>query len=811
MTLPRGEIYHYDVTIEPKCPKRVNRIVFEEVIRRNKKYDVAKFKPVFDGSKNMYTRGKLPIPEGKVFQFDGLVSVEEGDKAREFKVKVQLAARIDLECLEACLKDASERMQALQALDVVMRHSASMRFVPVGRSFFTPPQGDPFYLGEGRVVWSGYYNSLRPTTKWKMVLNLDVSNTAFYQEGPVLDFMKEVLVSSQFDPFRGDPPRDRERVQFAKEIKGLKVVVTHLPYPRKYRVVDVTRESASRQTFPLDGKRCTVQQYFRDAHKKELEFPNLPCLHVGQKEKHVYIPIELCEIVPGQKCAKKLTERQTSQMVRQSAKPAHVRQKDIMEKFASADFENDRHMNDFGMRVERRMVQVTGRVLPAPVLEYLGARVTPDKGVWNMNRERFHEGAEIREWVVVVFERYCREDKVRSFMERLHEKGNAMGMHIRQGPLEVTYYDPRRNGSVEKCFEGLRSRYPGLQLVIAVLGRRGITYGEVKRTGDTMVGLKTQCVMSDTIDKKCNAATLSNLCLKINAKLGGVNNTFDTSLLQVFKEGPVIVMGADVTHPSPGDDKKPSIAALVASMDSNACVYRADARVQKHRKEIIVDMEEMVLDMLRAFYAANRQAKPHRIIFYRDGVSEGQFKQVIEEEVSAIQAACMRLEKGYEPGITFLVVQKRHHVRFFPTNRDDGVGKAGNVPPGTIVDRDITHPTEYDFYLCSHVGIQGTSRPCHYHVLRDDNNFSPDELEQLSYRLCHVFFRCNRSVSYPAPAYYAHLAAFRARHILHDWEASGSEDSASAYSARSDAQHSQAEMAQAIKTHERVKYTMYFA
>ena len=27
-----------------------------------------------------------------------------------------------------------------------------------------------------------------------------------------------------------------------------------------------------------------------------------------------------------------------------------------------------------------------------------------------------------------------------------------------------------------------------------------------------------------------------------------------------------------------------SISQLVASMDSNACVYRADARVQKHRK-----------------------------------------------------------------------------------------------------------------------------------------------------------------------------------------------------------------------------------
>ncbi len=45
-------------------------------------------------------------------------------------------------------------------------------------------------------------------------------------------------------------------------------------------------------------------------------------------------------------------------------------------------------------------------------------------------------------------------------------------------------------------------------------------------------------------------------------------------------------------------------------------------------QEIIVEMKDMVKDMLKQFYRANRQAKPHRIIFYRDGVSEGQFKQV---------------------------------------------------------------------------------------------------------------------------------------------------------------------------------------
>ena len=43
------------------------------------------------------------------------------------QVKVKLAARIDLECLEECLNNAEERMGALQALDIVMRHSPSLR------------------------------------------------------------------------------------------------------------------------------------------------------------------------------------------------------------------------------------------------------------------------------------------------------------------------------------------------------------------------------------------------------------------------------------------------------------------------------------------------------------------------------------------------------------------------------------------------------------------------------------------------------------------------------------------------------------
>jgi len=41
-----------------------------------------------------------------------------------------------------------------------------------------------------------------------------------------------------------------------------------------------------------------------------------------------------------------------------------------------------------------------------------------------------------------------------------------------------------------------------------------------------------------------------------------------------------------------------------------------------------------------------------------------------------------------------------------------------------------------------------------------------DEIEELTFYLCHLFSRCNRTVSYPAPTYYAHLAAFRAKHYI---------------------------------------------
>jgi eukaryotic translation initiation factor 2C len=60
-----------------------------------------------------------------------------------------------------------------------------------------------------------------------------------------------------------------------------------------------------------------------------VRYPLLPCLQVAPKEKNRFLPIEVCRITPGQRCVKKLTEQQTAQMIRQTARSASEREREI--------------------------------------------------------------------------------------------------------------------------------------------------------------------------------------------------------------------------------------------------------------------------------------------------------------------------------------------------------------------------------------------------------------------------------------------------------------------------------------------------
>ena len=497
----------------------------------------------------------------------------------------------------------------------------------------------------------------------------------------------------------------------------------------------------------------------------------MPCVWVGSRDKKILVPMEICTIPEGQECRKKLNDIQTSNMIRVAATSADDRRRKITDAVDQAKFGNDSCIAKYGMSIENKMATITGRVLPAPVLVYgQGQICNPRDGAWNMDQKKFVFGESMKEWGVINTTTSVSEEDVLAFGKAIFNEGKSMG-------LDVFKYKFIQHCSVQ-CLKDVmtdcKRDFPVLQMLFVVIAKKGDPAYEIAKTvGDLQLGLTTQCVQMKNLLGRNNTGpdyqTVRNICLKLNAKLGGVNNLIDKSVRpKMLLEEQVIIMGADVTHP--GADQqfsgKPSIAAVVGSMDPSAFRYSTEIRIQKSKQEYIEDMEDMVYQLLLKY---NRIAgktstgKPQRIIFFRDGVSEGQFQKVMECELSAIRKACMKLSNDYQPPITYLVVQKRHHTRLFAENQRDKVGKSQNVPPGTVVDTEITHPVENDFFLVSHFGIQGTSRPTHYHLLWDDSNMSSDDLQKLTYYMCYMFARCTRSVSYPAPCYYAHLVAYRGR------------------------------------------------
>lgn len=66
ISMPRGFIHHYDVSIQPdKCPRKVNREIIETMVHAYSKI-FGTLKPVFDGRSNLYTRDPLPIGNDRV-------------------------------------------------------------------------------------------------------------------------------------------------------------------------------------------------------------------------------------------------------------------------------------------------------------------------------------------------------------------------------------------------------------------------------------------------------------------------------------------------------------------------------------------------------------------------------------------------------------------------------------------------------------------------------------------------------------------------------------------------------------------------
>uniref|UniRef100_A0A0E0PCS2 Piwi domain-containing protein n=1 Tax=Oryza rufipogon TaxID=4529 RepID=A0A0E0PCS2_ORYRU len=799
--LPDKDLHQYDVSITPEVTSRgVNRAVMFELVTLYRYSHLGGRLPAYDGRKSLYTAGPLPFAS-RTFEItlqdeEDSLGGGQGTQRRErlFRVVIKFAARADLHHLAMFLagRQADAPQEALQVLDIVLRELPTTRYSPVGRSFYSPNLGRRQQLGEGLESWRGFYQSIRPT-QMGLSLNIDMSSTAFIEPLPVIDFVAQLLNRD----ISVRPLSDSDRVKIKKALRGVKVEVTHRGnMRRKYRISGLTSQATRELSFPVDdrGTVKTVVQYFLETYGFSIQHTTLPCLQVGNQQRPNYLPMEVCKIVEGQRYSKRLNEKQITALLKVTCQRPQERELDILRTVSHNAYHEDQYAQEFGIKIDERLASVEARVLPPPRLKYHDSGrekdVLPRVGQWNMMNKKMVNGGRVNNWACINFSRNVQDSAARGFCHELAIMCQISGMDFALEPVlppltaRPEHVERALKARYQDAMNMLRPQGRELDLLIVILpDNNGSLYGDLKRICETDLGLVSQCCLTKHVFKM-SKQYLANVALKINVKVGGRNTVLVDALtrrIPLVSDRPTIIFGADVTHPHPGEDSSPSIAAVVASQDwPEVTKYAGLVSAQAHRQELIQDLFKvwqdphrgtvtggMIKELLISFKRATGQ-KPQRIIFYRDGVSEGQFYQVLLYELDAIRKACASLEPNYQPPVTFVVVQKRHHTRLFANNHNDQrtVDRSGNILPGTVVDSKICHPTEFDFYLCSHAGIQGTSRPAHYHVLWDENKFTADELQTLTNNLCYTYARCTRSVSIVPPAYYAHLAAFRARFYM---------------------------------------------
>lgn len=258
----------------------------------------------------------------------------------------------------------------------------------------------------------------------------------------------------------------------------------------------------------------------------------------------------------------------------------------------------------------------------------------------------------------------------------------------------------------------------------AVSNDQADRYAAIKKKCCVDRAVPTQVVKSFTM-RKTGLSVPTKVAMQMLCKLGGAPWSIKMPLSKLM------VIGYDVTHDT--KDKSKSFGAMVATMDLKVRhQYFSAATPHSNGEELSNELSLNIVKALRVFQSVEGEL-PDRILIYRDGVGEGQTQYVYEHEVTNIQAKLKSVYGDTKPiKLCFIIVSKRINTRIFTNQRR-------NPPPGTVVDDVITLPERYDFYLISQNVNQGSASPTSYNVFDYGFGLTPGRLQQLTYRLCHIY------------------------------------------------------------------------
>ena len=264
-------------------------------------------------------------------------------------------------------------------------------------------------------------------------------------------------------------------------------------------------------------------------------------------------------------------------------------------------------VNGFDVSISTEMTVVPARELPAPRLTYKVGSANVRDGSWNILDVKFHRGGTVSTWWVLVVRdgpesmiNDPNDSRLTSLLKGFAKKCEQSGMKVLNPPrilaaqLKNPNQDPTRSVSIDVIRETFKKnlaldkgKKPSFILVL--LSRvDNFIYPGIKRLGDVELGIHTVHMLLPKAlkDARKQDQYFSNVALKLNTKLGGINHMLDPDSMKWLTSKKTMVVGMDVTHPGPTSvPGSPSIAAVVASVDDTFVQFPASMRIQQGKKE----------------------------------------------------------------------------------------------------------------------------------------------------------------------------------------------------------------------------------
>lgn len=225
-------------------------------------------------------------------------------------------------------------------------------------------------------------------------------------------------------------------------------------------------------------------------------------------------------------------------------------------------------------------------------------------------------------------------------------------------------------------------------------------YSVVKYVTNAGFGVPNQNAAASKFSKQRSPDQyLSNLAIKINEKLAssvfGETRAWSTSFdgrpgsgLPWVSEKPTLVIG--VTTSSGIGQNALCIICGSVGLDRGLMQMGQDIRTQDKSELIHPSVLKALVKTLALHFYQHNKVEPQRLLFIRDGLSEGNLSRIHNHEMSCIRSALVeffretRGDSSCQDGAlptTYLLCQSQHNIKVVPEDPQNSVKTTFTVVP----------------------------------------------------------------------------------------------------------------------------------